>query len=139
MIRTIFLNLVVAAVILFTTTCGTEIDDCNDSMYLKNKSSSTIYYVSTLKDGFLNYDPTNPTYAADYKVNTGETRKIRIGITLSCWEQVMKSAEGYIYVYVYDAVKLETEGWTNVKDKPLKKYSLNADQLKEMKWTVTYP
>ncbi|MEA5044717.1 MAG: hypothetical protein VB075_09150 [Petrimonas sp.] len=139
MIKTNFVNLIIVVIILFTTTCGKGFDDCHDSMYLENKSSSTIYYASTLKDGFLNYDPSSPTHATDYKIEAGKTRKIRIGITLSCWEQVMKSAEGYIYIYVYDAVRLEAEGWSNVKDKPLKKYSLKTNQLSEMEWRVTYP
>lgn len=130
---------VIIAVIFIITACNKGFEDCHSSMFFENKSASAVYYASTLKDGFLNYDPSNPTYAADYKVGAGETKKIRIGITLSCWEQVLKSADGYVYIYVYDAGKIETEGWSNVKDKPIKKYTLTIDQLNSMNWLITYP
>ena len=134
------INLIAATItLLIITSCSKGFDDCHESMYLENKSSSAIYYASTLKDGFLNYDPTNPTYAADYKIDAGKTQKIRIGISLSCWEQVMKSADGYVYIYIYDAAKLEAEGWSSIKDKPLKKYTLTASQLNDMKWRIIYP
>lgn len=137
--RKYFRGLITLAVITLTTACSKGFDDCHESMYLENKSASSIYYVSTLKDGFLNYDPSNPTHASDYKIDAGKTQKIRIGITLSCWEQVMENADGYVYIYIYDATKLETEGWNNTRDKPLKKYTLSSTQLNKTNWTVSYP
>ena len=137
--KTSFIGSIIIAVTLFTTTCKSGFEDCHESFYLENKSSSAIYYLSTLKDGFFNYDPSNPIHAADYKIDAGKTQKIRIGITLSCWEQVMKSADGYVYIYIYDAAALETQGWENVKNKSLKKYTLSATQLNKMNWTVSYP
>jgi hypothetical protein len=92
-----------------------------------------------LKDDFFNYDPSAPAHAADYKADAGETRKIRIGIALSCWEQVIKSTGGYLYIYVYDAERLESDGWINTKNKSLKKYKLTVNNLSQMKWTVIYP
>lgn len=113
-------------------------DDCHNTIMLKNDSQIPVYYMSTLKDGFMNYDPTNPTYAADYKILPGQSKKVKIGISLSCWEQVMKSADGYVYIYIYDAAYLEANTWTDAKNHYIKKYSLNASQLNKMNWTITY-
>lgn len=137
--KSYYAGLMTIVLIVFITACNHGFEDCHESMYLENKSSATIYYASTLKDGFLNYDPSSPTHAADYKIDAGKKQKIRIGISLSCWEQVMESADGYVYIYVYDAAKLETEGWNTIKDKPLKKYTLSATQLNSMNWTISYP
>lgn len=134
-----FKLIAVILIVISILSCNKGFEDCHESMYLENNSSSAIYYASTLKDGFLNYDPSNPVHASDYKIDTGKTQKIRIGISLSCWEQVMKSADGYVYIYVYDAVELETGGWNKIKDKPLKKYTLTAKQLNQMKWKIVYP
>jgi len=87
----------------------------------------------------MNYDPSNPTYSADYRIAAGENRKIRIGITLSCWEQVLSNAGGYLYIYIFDAERVDSEGWNNVKETPLKRYKLSANQLKETGWQVSYP
>ena len=78
-------------------------------------------------------------YAVDYKVAAGETQRVRIGIQLSCWEQVMDNADGYVYIYIFDAETLESEGWTNTKNNPIKKYTLTAKQLNKMGWNVSYP
>ncbi len=121
------------------TSCGGKFEDCHESLYLKNNSQSSIYYLTTLKEGFLNFDPSNPTYASDYKVEIGETKRVRIGITLSCWEQVMESADGYVYIYIYDAMKLESEGWGATKNNYVKKYTLTAKQLNNSGWNVLYP
>lgn len=128
-------------VLFFATSCTSTykgFDDCHNTIMLKNSTQSTIYYMSTLKDGFMNYDPTNPTYAADYKIQAGESRKVKIGISLSCWEQVMKSADGYVYIYIYDAAYLEANPWVDAKNHYLKKYTLNASQLNKTNWTITY-
>ncbi len=127
------------AALLLLTACGKKFEDCHNSIYIENKSAAAVYYVSTLKEGFLNYDPSNPTHAADYKVTPGATQKIRIGIALSCWEQVMESANGHVYIYIYDAAEMESQGWSNIKDKPLKKYTLSAAQLNKMGWKISYP
>ncbi|MDY9918417.1 MULTISPECIES: hypothetical protein [Proteiniphilum] len=137
-IHSAYLSIIIA-LLLNTISCSKKFEDCNESLYLKNNSQSSIYYATTLKDGFLNYDPSNPTYASDYKIGVGQTQKVRIGITLSCWEQVIESADGYLYIYIYDAETLESEGWDNTKNKPLKKYNLTAKNLSQMKWTVVYP
>lgn len=114
-------------------------DDCHNTIVLKNATDKAIYYASTLKDGLLNYDPTNKDYAVDYKVLPGESKKVKIGITLSCWEHVMKSASGYVAISIYDAATLETSGWAENRNKPLKKYILDVKQLNKMNWSVTYP
>lgn len=137
--KTYLIRLLTIIGVLIILSCSNGYEDCHESMYLENNSSESIYYVSTLKDGFLNYDPSSPTHASDYKIDAGKTQKIRIGISLSCWEQVMKNADGYVYIYVYDATKLETDGWNNIKDKPIKKYSFTVSQLNSMKWKISYP
>ena len=124
---------------VITLSCNNGFEDCHDSMYLENKSQTDIYYLSTLKGGLLNYDPSNPTHAADYRVVAGKTQKIRIGISLSCWEQVMKNADGRVYIYIYDARTLEAEGWANVRSNPVKKISLTVEQLNKQNWRVVYP
>jgi|AGTN01.1.fsa_nt_gi hypothetical protein len=133
------IHIIPLIILLCFVSCGEKFEDCHESLYLKNNSQSSIYYVTTLKDGFLNYDPSNPTYAADYKVEVAETQRVRIGITLSCWEQVIDSADGYLYIYIYDAVTLETDGWIAVKNSPLKKYTLTAKQLDAMEWNLSHP
>ena len=126
-------------ILLNILSCSEKYEDGHDSLYLKNNSNSTIYYVSTLKEDFLNFDPSHPDYAPDFKIESRQTQRVRIGITLSCWEQVIESADGYLYIYVYDAEKLESEGWNNIKNNPLKKYKLTAKNLSQKKWTVAYP
>ncbi|HHT29467.1 hypothetical protein [Petrimonas mucosa] len=139
MIRRSISRLTIVSLIFIVAACDRGYEDCHDSMYLENRSGSTIYYLSTLKEGFMNYDPSNPTYSADYRIAAGENRKIRIGITLSCWEQVLSNAGGYLYIYIFDAERVDSEGWNNVKETPLKRYKLSANQLKETGWQVSYP
>ncbi len=113
-------------------------DDCHNTITLTNNTSSPIIYFSTLKDGFFNYDPTNKDYAADYKVAAGASKSVKIGISLSCWEQVMKTADGYVYIYVYDANQVETNGWADSKNNYKYKYTLDANQLNKLGWKVNY-
>lgn len=135
----LFVSVVVILTFIGCSSTYKGYDDCHNTIMFKNDSPTTVYYVSTLKDGFLNFDPTEGAYAADYKVASGVSRKVKIGISLSCWEQVMKSADGYVYIYVYDADYLESTPWTQAKNNPAKKYTLNASQLNKMNWSVVYP
>lgn len=77
-------------VILALPCCNGGFDDCHNTIYFTNNSDKPIYAVSTLKKGFLNFDPTNEEYAADFKVRPGKTIKVKIGITLQCWEQTLE-------------------------------------------------
>lgn len=124
--------------ILFTISCTQGFEDCHEKLYLENRTQNSIYYVTTLKDGFLNYDPTNPNYVADYKINKGDTQTVRIGLKLSCWEQVLENAGGFVYIYIYDAAVMEAEGWEATKNKPIKKYTLSSKQLNDLKWKITF-
>lgn len=119
--------------------CAKGFDDCHNTIMFKNNTRETVYYVSTLRDNFLNYDPTKDEYAADYRVPAGEEKKVKIGISLSCWEQVMKSADGYVYIYVYDAEYLASTPWAEAKNNAITKYTLNTSQLNKMNWTIVYP
>lgn len=119
--------------------CNNGFEDCHNTIMMKNNSSSDIYYYSSLKEDFFNYDPTNPTYAVDLKVNSSESKKLRIGISLSCWEQTLESAGGYVFVYIYDAEYLEATPWQDAKNNYLKKYKLNADDLSKKEWSIVYP
>lgn len=125
---------------LFLSSCSGYggFDDCHNTITFTNSTSSPIIYFSTLKDGFFNYDPTNEDYAADYKVAAGASKSVKIGISLSCWEQVIKSADGYLYIYVYDANYVETNGWAESKNKFIHKYTLDVKQLNKMGWKVNY-
>ena len=133
------LSLTTLLLILLFSSCNSGVEDCHNTIMLKNNSGQTIYYASTLKEGFLNYNPTSPAHAADYKILAGESKKVKIGITLSCWEQVMENADGYVCLYIYDATTLETTSWESAKDNPLKEYKLTTSQLSKMKWEVKYP
>lgn len=125
--------------LLLTTSCNSGYEECHDSLYIENKTASTIYYVTTLKDGFLNFDPTTEQYAVDFMIHANETKKVKIGMKgLSCWEQVLESANGYVYIYIYDAKTLEAQGWENTKNKPIKKYTLSAKDLSNMNWKISY-
>lgn len=138
--KTFFIGLVsFISILMISNSCNYGYEDCHNNIVLKNNSSSTIYYASTLKDNFFNYDPTDPKISADYKVPPKEEKNVKIGITLSCWEQVMESATGYVYIYIYDAAMLESTPWADAKTKYIKKYTLNADQLNKAGWTVAYP
>lgn len=143
-----FSTLLILSIILilpiFFTLCSTDngFEDCHQTIMLKNtQSTNSIYYFTTLKDGFWNYDPTNPDYAIDYKILPGESKKIRIGMgeTTPCWEQMLKSASGYLYIYIYDANNLETTGWNTGKKNYVKKYTLDVKQLKKANWNISYP
>ena len=116
-------------------------DDCHNKIMLKNSSDEPIYYVYTLEEGFFNFDPTNENYAVDLKVKPGENKIVRIGFQLSCWEQVIASSGGHVYIYIYDAQDLENKetDWQVAKYKYLKKYKLSVEQLKKMKWSIDYP
>lgn len=120
--------------------CNYGYDDCHNTIYLKNNSSKSIYYVSSLKQHFFNYDPTNPEYAADQKLASDEEINVRIGIQLSCWEQVLDNTGGYVYIYIYDADYLESDvTWQVAKSNYTKEYKLNVKDLQQMKWRITYP
>lgn len=134
-----FCVLLLAVALYSCSTAYRNFEDCHNTIVFHNQSGKAIYYASTLKEGFLNYDPTRPDHAADYKILPGESRKIKIGITLSCWEQVLKSADGYLYIYVYDAATLESGHWPDEKQKPFKKYTLDVKQLGKMDWKISYP
>lgn len=132
------------SIVIFTISVGCSgayegFEDCHNTIMFKNNTQKTVYYVSTLRDNFLNYDPTKDEYAADYRVQAGEEKKVKIGISLSCWEQVIKSAEGNVYIYVYDAEYLESAPWIDARSNPIKKYTLNVSQLNKMNWTIVYP
>lgn len=131
-------HFLIILIVFGITACSNGFEDCHDALYLENKSQSSIYYVTTLKDGFLNYNPLNPEYAADYKLKPGDTQKVRIGVQLSCWEQVLENAGGYVYIYIYDAATLEAQGWNATKDNPIKKYTFSAKQLQSQKWKITH-
>jgi len=129
---------------MFFTLCSTNngYEDCHQTIMINNtQSTNSIYYYTTLKDGFWNYNPTNPDYAIDYKILPGESKKIRIGMgeTTPCWEQMLKSASGYLYIYIYDANYLESTDWNTAKKNYLKKYTLTVSQLKKMNWIIKYP
>jgi hypothetical protein len=123
----------------YLLSCCTNENDCHNTLILKNNSQNSIYYVTTLKENFFNYDPTNEIYSTDFLVEPGENQKVRIGISLSCWEQVMSSASGYLYIYIYDANSIEADGWDESRAKYIKKFKLDAKQLNKMNWIVTYP
>lgn len=125
--------------LIILLSCKNGFEDCHNTITLKNNSPSNIYYYSTLKEDFFNYDPTNPTYAVDLKVLKGESKKIKIGITLTCWEQTLDSSGGYVYVYVYDAEYLESTPWQDAKNNYLKKYKLNETDLSNKGWNISYP
>ena len=113
-------------------------EECHNTMMLKNSSANTIYYVSTLKEGFFNFDPTNETYSTDFKVLKNESKKVRIGMQLSCWEQVIESAGGYLYIYIYDANYLDITEWQEAKNKHIKKYVLSVKDLQKMNWVINF-
>lgn len=124
---------------MFFLSCGDKFEDCHNTVMLKNNSDATIYYVSTLKEGFFNYDPTSEVHAAEYRITADENRKVKIGITLSCWEQVLENAGGRLYIYVYDAAYLDSNEWSTAKNNYLKKYTLTIDNLNKINWQVKYP
>ncbi|HHU26580.1 MAG TPA: hypothetical protein GXZ56_08165 [Bacteroidales bacterium] len=128
-------------VILALPCCNGGFDDCHNTIYFTNNSDKPIYAVSTLKKGFLNFDPTNEEYAADFKVRPGKTIKVKIGITLQCWEQTLEQTGGYLYIYVYDAEYLEDKktDWLTARDNPKKEYVLNVKDLQRLEWKVAYP
>ena len=115
-------------------------DECHNTIMLKNSSDKTIYYVNTLQDGFFNFDPTNENYAVDLKLKPGDKKKVRIGLQLSCWEQVIANAGGYLYIYIYDAEYLEKKDtdWQEAKNKHIKKYALKVKDLQKMNWEIDY-
>ena len=127
---------IVAIITLFCSCSKSE--ECHNTMMLKNSTDNTIYYVSTLKEGFFNFDPTNETYSTDFKVLKNESKKVRIGMQLSCWEQVIESAGGYLYIYIYDANYLDTTEWQEAKNKHIKKYVLSVKELQKMNWTINF-
>ena len=126
--------------IIFTSILNScsKSEECHNTMMLKNSSANTIYYVSTLKEGFFNFDPTNETYSTDFKVLKNESKKVRIGMQLSCWEQVIESAGGYLYIYIYDANYLDITEWQEAKNKHIKKYVLSVKDLQKMNWVINF-
>ena len=121
--------------------CNNGFDDCTNTIHFENKSDKTIYAVSTLKEGFFNFDPTNEDYSADFKVKHNEIISVKIGIKLSCWEQTLEQTGGYVYIYIYDADYLEDPDtqWDVAKNNHIKKYKLNVKDLKGMDWKVRFP
>ena len=136
--KNLFTSLILL-LLLLVSSCNNGYEDCHNTVMLKNNSDVTVYYVSTLKDGFFNFDPTSEVHAAEYRIAAGESRKVKIGITLSCWEQVLENAGGNLYIYVYDAAYLDSHDWSDAKNSYLKKYSLTVDQLNKMDWEIRYP
>lgn len=125
--------------VIMLSGCNYGYDDCHNTIYLKNNSNKSIYYVSTLKQNFFNYDPTNPEYAADQKIDSDEEINVRIGIQLSCWEQVLENAGGYVYIYIYDAAYLEGDvAWQDAKSNYTKEYKLSVKDLQQMKWRISF-
>jgi hypothetical protein len=126
--------------ILFFASCNNGFDDCNNTIHFENKSNRTIYAVSTLKEGFFNFDPTNEIYASDFKVKPDGVISVKIGIKLSCWEQTLEQTGGYVYIYIYDAEVLENPDnrWEDQKNQYIKKYKLSAKDLKGMGWKVKF-
>jgi len=125
----------------FLSACNGGFDDCHNTIYFTNKSDKTIYAVSTLKKDFFNFDPTNENYVADFRVRPDGTIKVKIGITLQCWEQTLEQTGGYVYIYIYEADYLEDDetDWGTAKNNHIKMYSLNVKDLQRLKWKVTYP
>ena len=115
-------------------------DECHNTIMLKNSSDKTIYYVNTLQDGFFNFDPTNENYAVDLKLKPGDKKMVRIGLQLSCWEQVIANAGGSLYIYIYDAEYLEMKDtdWQVAKNKHIKKYALKVKDLQKMNWEIDF-
>ncbi|MDD2244266.1 MAG: hypothetical protein VB024_02670 [Dysgonamonadaceae bacterium] len=139
-IKALFASSIMITLFFLMSSCANSggFDECHNSIYLTNNSDKTIYYVSTLKENFFNFDPTNPTYATDLKIKPGEKMKVRIGFQLSCWEQVLDNAGGYVYIYIYDAEYLESTDWQSAKNNYIKKYKLDTNQLKKSNWSVVY-
>lgn len=128
----------ITIITLFYSCSKTE--ECHNTMMLKNSSGNAIYYVSTLKEGFFNFDPTNEDYSVDLKLKPGENKNVRIGFQLSCWEHIIENAGGYVYLYIYDANFLEksTTEWQEAKNKYLKKYALSVKDLQKMNWAINF-
>lgn len=131
---------ILTVVFLFSLFSCDKSEECHNDILLKNDYHKAIYYVSTLKEDFFNFNPTNENYAIDLKVEPGESKNVRIGLQLSCWEQVIANSGGYVYIYIYDAeyLELKTTDWQDAKNKYLKKYKLDVDQLKKMKWIISF-
>ncbi len=121
--------------------CNEGFDDCNNTILITNNSAKTLYAVSTLKEGFFNYNPTRDEYKSDFRLKANETNEVKIGITLSCWEQVLEQTGGYVYIYIYEADYLEDPAtqWSSAQKEFIKMYKLNAKDLNKLDWRVKYP
>ena len=60
-----FCVLLLAVALYSCSTAYRNFEDCHNTIVFHNQSGKAIYYASTLKEGFLNYDPTRPDHAAD--------------------------------------------------------------------------
>lgn len=63
-----------------------------------------------------------------------ETIKVKIGITLQCWEQTLEQTGGYVYIYIYEADYLEDDetDWGTAKNNYMKMYSLSVKDLQRL-------
>ena len=136
--------LLFGVLILFSSRCKKESNDCQTRIKTINNTNRTIYvdasdlhYPDTI---FVGPTPiNNPEWTKVEAFHSNNNTLISPG---DCWETKFNNIQsGVLSVYVFDSDTLNNILWDTVKVKSLylKRYDLTLQNLKDRNWTITYP
>ncbi len=134
-------------VLLLSSTCENEDEDCHKRITIINNSEKSIYVVGDTNYPDTTYfrhssGPTEDPYNYRISAKSSSDRPLQ---NRSCWETIFSYGDQIssdtLMIFIFDAEVLETEEWSDVVHdyKVLKRYDLSLDDLMQNDFTITYP